>query len=326
MFIPYPIKVKPVLKEKPWGGNRLNKYFNFNKNKKIGEVWLFADQKENKSVIINGFYKNKLLSQIYKKYSKEMLGTKVANKYKNGFPILLKFIEASEDLSIQVHPDDKFAKENENSYGKTESWYILDCKKNSKILLGCKKNFNLDLIKKAIISGKKIVSMLKIYFTKKNDCYFIPAGTLHSLMSGNLILEVQQNSDITYRVYDWDRLINGKSRELHIEKALLSLKNSYLAGRVKKKVLLKNKDIKINRLIKCKYFNLSEIIIEKNTQKWYNIKNAFILIVIEGKLNIIYKNKIYKLKSGESVFLPFKIGEFLIKTPVKTKCISIEIK
>jgi len=326
MFIPYPIKVKPILKEKPWGGNKLKKYFKFNKNKKIGEVWLFADQKENKSVIINGFYKNKLLSQIYKKYSKEILGAKVADKYKNGFPVLLKFIEASDDLSVQVHPDDKFAAEKENSYGKTESWYILDCKNKAKILLGCKKNLKTGLIKKAMISGKKIISVLKTYFTKKNDCYFIPAGTLHSLMSGNLVLEIQQNSDITYRVYDWDRLINGKPRELHIEKALLSFKNLNMAGRVKKKILLKNKRMAIRRMIKCKYFNLNEIIMEKNTQKWYNIKNAVVITVIEGKLNIIYQNKIFKLKTGESALLPFKIGEFLVKTSVKTKFIFTEIK
>ncbi len=321
MFIPYPIMVKPIIKEKVWGGNFFEKFFNIKNKKNIGEIWLFADQKIESSVIKNGVYKGKKLSEIYKKFGKEMLGQTLFSKYKKNFPVLIKFIEAKENLSIQVHPDDKYAFKNENSPGKTEVWYIINSYKNSGIFLGLKEKLKIKSF-----TNSRILKYLKKYKTKQYECFYIPAGTIHTLLKGNAILEIQQNSDITYRIYDWGRTINGKARQLHIYKALKVIKDNKMAGKIRKKIYEKDDNYKINHLISCKYFNLYETIIEKKLEKCYTFKRPSLLTIIYGKLTMIYKNKIYKLKKGDVVFLPANISDVILKTKLKARFVLTEIK
>ncbi|MCX7697914.1 MAG: hypothetical protein N2114_00410 [Candidatus Goldbacteria bacterium] len=321
MFISYPMFVKPIIKEKIWGGNFLKKFLTIKSKKNIGEVWFFADQKNESSIIKNGIYKGKKLSEIYKKFRKNMVGQKIAKKYKKNFPVLLKFIEAKENLSVQVHPDDKYALKNENSLGKSEVWYIINSSRNAGIFLGTKQK-----IKGKIFSGKQILKFLKKYKTKKYDCFFIPSGTLHTLLKGNVVLEIQQNSDVTYRVYDWDRLIQKKPRQLHLDKARAVIKFNKSAGKIKKQRYTSNKNYKINHLIKCRYFSIYETTIEKNYEKCYNIKKPSLLTVLYGNLKLFYKNKIYKLKAGDVVFLPINLLRVVIKTKEKSRFILTEIR
>lgn len=321
MFIPYPLSVRPIIKEKIWGGNFLKKIFKIKNKKNIGEIWFFADQKKESSIIQNGVYKGKRLSDIYKEYGKEMLGNALFQKYKRNFPVLIKFIEAKENLSVQVHPDDEFALKNENSPGKTEAWYIINASRNTEIFLGTKKKLD-----RKLEFDKKIIKILKKYRVKKYDCFYIPAGTLHTLLKGNVILEIQQNSDITYRVYDWDRIINGKPRQLHIDKARKVIKYEKKAGKIKKKILIFDNNYKVNCLIKCKYFDLYETIIEKKHKKCYTVKRPSLLTVISGDLIMFHSNKIYRLKKGDVIFLPVNILKFSIMAKEKARFVLTEIK
>ncbi len=322
MYHRYPLLVKPIIKEKIWGGNFLKKFLKLKNKGNVGEVWFFADLKNENSIIKNGIYKGKSISDIYRKFSKAMLGKKIALKYKREFPILIKFIQAKENLSLQVHPDDKYALKNENSSGKIEAWYIIETFKNAGILLGTKQK----LLPEDIDTGRKLLKKLLKYKTKKYDSFFIPAGTLHALLKGNIILEIQQNSDITYRVYDWDRKIKGMSRQLHLEKVKEVIKYDRLAGKIIKKKHIDKKNCRVNCLIKCKYFNLYEVIIEKKYKKCYNIKRPAILTIITGYLELLYKNERYKLKTGDVIFLPINILNVYFNVQSNARVILTEIK
>jgi mannose-6-phosphate isomerase class I len=206
-------KLEPLFFDKVWGGNKIRNNYHYNCSDHTGEAWGISAHKNGSSVIVNGVYKGKTLRELYAS-NKELFGY-----YKNDeFPILIKIIDATDDLSIQVHPTDEYARIYENSSGKTECWYILDAEKDASIVIGHHAK-TLDEIKKSI-QGNTIESLLNKFPIKKGDQFNIYSGTIHAICKGTLLLEIQQSSDITYRLYDYNRLSNGKLRKLHIEKAL----------------------------------------------------------------------------------------------------------
>lgn len=207
------LKLKPSFKEKVWGGDKINKIFGYNTSNHIGEAWGISAHKNGSSTIIDGPYKGLRLRELYNR-KKNLFG----HYPKDEFPILVKIIDANDDLSIQVHPDDAYAKERENSLGKTECWYILDTEKNTNIIIGHLAKTKEEFIEH--IKNHTTESILNRFPIKAEDSFNIYAGTVHAICKGTLLLEVQQSSDITYRIYDYDRLSNGKLRDLHIDKAL----------------------------------------------------------------------------------------------------------
>lgn len=213
---------------------KLNKKSNYNK---IAESWEISANENGMSIVKNGEFKEKSLKELFADMNlkKEIFGKKLL-KFSES-PILIKFIDANRNLSIQVHPDDKIARKSENSQGKSELWYVVDCNENSKIICGIKKKeFDLD----KALSNDTILDKLNYINIKKGDNIFIKAGTIHAILEGTLICEIQQNSDITYRIYDWNRLdCHGNPRELHIAKA--------------------KKTIKFNNKIKLKHSNFDRI-------------------------------------------------------------------
>ena len=210
----YPIKFEPILKDKIWGGNSLVK--NYGKkadlSRLIGESWELSAVQDNLSVISNGFLAGNNIEEIIEVYMGDITGEAVFEKFGNEFPVLIKFIEAKQDLSVQVHPDNKIARERHNAFGKTEMWYILESEPASKIYTGFTHPITKDIFKSALSEGR-IISLLNAESAEKGDAFLTYAGRIHAIGAGSVLVEIQQTSDITYRIFDWDRKDNkGKSQ------------------------------------------------------------------------------------------------------------------
>ena len=206
-------KFEPIFKEKIWGGHKLSSIYHYPCSTQTGEAWGISAHQNGSSIIKNGPFKGLTLRQLYHE-QRQFFGD-LSN---DEFPILVKLIDASDDLSIQVHPDDAYAREHENSLGKTECWYILNADPNTEIIIGHKAKTKAEFIHH--FNNKQVESILNRFPIKSHDQFNIYAGTIHAICKGTLLLEIQQSSDITYRLYDYQRLSNGKLRELHINKAL----------------------------------------------------------------------------------------------------------
>ena len=217
----YPLKFRPIFKEKIWGGSKLrNQLFKNTSSDKTGESWEISGVEGNISVVDNGFLQGKSLNDIISEYKESLLGKKIYNKFGTEFPLLIKFIDADDDLSIQVHPDDNTAKKRHKSFGKTEMWYVIDADKNAELITGVCKNTNKGEYSELLLN-KQLKTILNFEKVKKGDVFFIPAGRIHAICKGILLAEIQQTSDITYRIYDWDRKDDtGNERELHTESAI----------------------------------------------------------------------------------------------------------
>lgn len=207
------LKLKPIFFEKVWGGSGLRDIFGYDTSNNTGECWGISAHHNGSSIVDNGIYKGRSLKYLFDNH-RNLFGDYEGSQ----FPILVKLIDAKEDLSIQVHPSDSYALKNENSLGKTECWYILHVEKDTKITIGHSANSKEELIE--YMQNNEYKKFLNNYDLNKGDFFYLNPGTIHAICAGTLLLEVQQSSDITYRLYDYDRLYNGSKRELHTKKAL----------------------------------------------------------------------------------------------------------
>lgn len=291
--------MEPVLKEMIWGGDRLKEEFDYTKaTDKTGEAWAVSAHPNGDCVIKNGTWKGQTLSSLWKSH-RELFGNLEGEK----FPLLIKIIDAKDDLSIQVHPDDNYAKDHENgSFGKTECWYILDCEENGTIVMGHNAKTKDELCQ--MIDQKKWNDLIRTIPIKKGDFLQIDPGTVHAIKGGTLILETQQNSDITYRVYDYDRLSDGKPRELHVEKSKDVIKVPY---EDKKEEKSQKAGGQVETLISCSYYTVQKFAI---TQKEEYVQNkAFqIMSVIDGE-GIIDG---ISVKKGEHFIIPCGYGAYTL--------------
>ena len=222
----YPLKFHPILKKKIWGGERLA-YKSKEHDESIGESWEISAVEDNISVVSNGILADNDLQELIEVYMGDLVGDHIYEKFGVEFPLLIKYIDANDDLSIQVHPDDETAKERHNAYGKTEMWYIVDADKDASLVLG----FNHEIDKATYLQAlhqNKLMDLLNVQKVKKGESFFIPAGLVHAIGKGCLIAEIQQTSDITYRIYDYNRKdANGNTRELHTDLATDVIDYSY---------------------------------------------------------------------------------------------------
>jgi len=325
-FKAYPITVKPILKEQVWGGHGLSSYIRLPKSRHIGEAWFLADQDGNDSVISSGYYRKWTIDSLIKRFPKEMLGKSAVKKYGRRFPLLFKFIDSKERLSIQVHPDDRFARLHEGKTGKTELWYIVESKPGSYMLAGLAGRYTGSAVKRLALSGR-LAGKMKKYSTKKGESYFIPAGTMHTLGPGNIVFEIQQNSDITYRLYDWGRKNLEVQRQLDIFKGADSIKVLKDAGRIKVPAPRVKAGIKIRKIKECPYFRVSEVTALKYARYGHNKKAPVVLAVIQGKISIKGTDRPgHMFKKGDVVFLPYEYTGFIIGLERKTKMIVTEIR
>jgi len=309
----YPLKFETVLKEKVWGGNRLASAFNKKSDDslKIGESWEVSAVADNQSVISNGFLAGNNIEELIEVYMGDITGDSVYEKFGNEFPLLIKFIEAQQDLSVQVHPNDDLAKKRHKAYGKTEMWYILENKKDAKIYTGFKDGVTKEVYEKAVIEGA-IEDLLNVESVEPGDTFFTPAGRVHAIGAGIVLVEIQQTSDITYRIFDWNRKGTGKEkRELHTELALDAIDFGQTG---KSKIRVEPQINKTSNLVNCEYFNTNIISFNKPIEKEYFSNDSFVVyICIDGEFLICWDDTSEKVTKGETVLLPAMIKEVTLK-------------
>lgn len=310
-----PIKLQPVFKEIVWGGNRLKTDYGFKSElKNIAEAWMLCARQDGDNLIAEGVYKGKLFSEFIKE-NPEVLGTKGAAYAE--FPLLIKFIDAKSDLSVQVHPDDEYAKEHENSYGKTEAWYILDCDEGAQLIYGFNKELTRDEFKKSIEDNTFLEYVNKVN-VKKGDVFFIKAGTLHAIGGGILLAEVQQNCNTTYRVYDYGRLVDGKPRELHIEKAI-DVTDTVPPVRSGEPDGAKTTcgDAFSQDLCSCEFFKMNTLEINGNYELTIGSETFVSLLVTNGSGVLNCGDTELKLISGDSIFVPANAGKLTVSGKIE---------
>lgn len=307
-----PIFLKPIYKNVIWGGNNISRIFNRDiDGEDIGESWEVSAHQNGISLINEESISEKNLLELFNNnvLREDIFGTKCVGLKK--FPILVKFIDASKNLSVQVHPDDEYARINESDSGKNEVWYILDCKEDSKIIYGFKENVTAENLKKSVEENiKECVKYVKV---NKGDFISIPAGTIHAIMNGIILCEVQQSSDITYRVYDWDRIDkNGKPRELHKNKAIdvINLDN--------KEEIKNYLNIEKNtNIYKSDKFNIDLINVNMELDEKSDKESFYAYICLDGS-GSIEKEEYYKdIKKGDAFIIPAILGEYTLKGNMK---------
>ena len=301
-LLSYPIKFVPILKEKVWGGTQLNKLFNkASKANNIGESWEISGVENDVSIVEKGVLKGKSITELIQQFQKELLGEKVYQSFGNTFPLLFKFIDAKEDLSVQLHPNDALAKKRHNSFGKNEMWYILNAEEHGKLVLGFNQEMNETLYKKHL-SENTLSEILHSEKVKKGDAYYIETGTVHAIGAGVVLAEIQQTSDITYRIYDYNRPgIDGDLRELHTDLALdaINFKNANAKLPIEKK-----ENISVN-LCMTKYFQTNKIVATKNVVRDLgNIDSFVVYMCVEGKGSIAIDGNSEKIIKGDTLLIP----------------------
>ncbi|GAA0762352.1 type I phosphomannose isomerase catalytic subunit [Psychroflexus lacisalsi] len=320
----YPLKFTPILKEKIWGGYRFHSKTNQNLgNKKIGESWEISGVKNEISIVENGDLKGKTLEELITEFKDQLLGKSVYQRFNAQFPILIKFIEAKDNLSVQLHPDDQLAKKRHNSFGKTEMWYIIESENNAKLILDFKDNLSIKKLKDVLRSGK-IENSLNSINVKEGDAFFIKPGLVHAIGAGVLLAEIQQTSDITYRIYDWNRVDEeGNSRELHTDLALEAINFD------NKSDFRIRYDSEFNTkvsLVDTPYFKTKFLEINKDLSFDYSKVDSFIILMNVGQnsVTISHQNIDYSILSQETILIPACIDTLGIKSG-GTKLLEISI-
>ncbi|WP_103070623.1 type I phosphomannose isomerase catalytic subunit [Aquimarina sediminis] len=321
----YPLKFYPILKEKIWGGSKLKTILNKPLEKeKIGESWEISTVGTEVSVVSNGEFAGRRLDDIIRECKAELLGKKVYQEFGDQFPLLIKFIDAQEDLSVQLHPNDELAKKRHNSYGKTEMWYVVQAAQDSKLIVGFNKDTTREEYER-FLNNRKITELLNFDSILEGDSYFIKAGTIHAIGKGALIAEIQQTSDITYRVYDWDRKDdNGIQRELHTELALEALDFNKSNS---SKLIYDDTVNSTNEVVSSIYFTTSSIEIDGRFERDYKDLDSFkILMCVKGSGTIYTKDNSTSIEVGETLLIPAKIKHILIESNAqKMKLLEVYI-
>jgi mannose-6-phosphate isomerase len=318
----YPIKFNPILKEKIWGGEKLSSILNKKSDSKsLGESWEISGVDDNISVVSNGLYKGKTLNDLIANYKSTFLGQENIEVFGENFPLLIKFLDAKTNLSVQVHPDDDMAKLNHNSFGKTEMWFIMDSDEDAEIVLGLKNN-DIDKNILSDINASNVDTIFNTEKVKQGDSYFIPAGKIHAIGAGVLAAEIQQTSDITYRVYDWDRKDdNGQQRELHTNLAQQATK-SFASNGKSDYVLEKDKT---TNLVNCDFFTTNIFDINGLQKRDYTTVDSFVIFMcVEGATEITVNNHVEFVSMGETVLIPAN-SEHVVFNSSGAKLLEISI-
>jgi mannose-6-phosphate isomerase len=320
----YPIKFKPIYLDKIWGGDRIKTILNkdFGNLPNCGESWEISGVEGNISVVENGFLAGNNLQELVEIYMGDLVGDKIHKKFGDEFPLLIKFIDAQQDLSIQVHPNDKLSKKRHNAYGKTEMWYIIDADKNALINSG----FNGEVTKEQYLEHAKngmLTNLLHYDKVNEGDVFFIPAGRVHAIGKGILVAEIQQTSDVTYRIFDYNRKDDkGNLRELHTNLATDAINFSIVDEYKTKYTSELNKS---SRVVNCNYFTTNILEFDMVINKDYNQLDSFIIYIsLEGDFEVEYEEKTVRVNKGETVLIPASMETFQLK-PLTEKVKTLEV-
>lgn len=313
----YPLKFKPRLKERIWGGSVLidkkgKAAGRIDRTKKYGESWDLSCVKGDISSVASGMLKGNNLEELIEVYMGDLVGEKVFEQSGLEFPLLIKTLDCNDVLSVQVHPDDELAEERHNSLGKTEMWYITSCEAGAAIYIGFNRDVTREEYLEAVSNGK-LTEMLNRVEVKAGDAFFIPAGLVHALGKGVQVVEIQQTSDVTYRIYDWDRVDdNGKSRELHTALAVDAID---FAMRLEDSIC--KYEPKVNEsveIVSCKYFTTNMLQISNEVVKDYASLDSFVILMcIGGEAEVDADGNVEKLADGDVVLIPAEFNEVAIK-------------
>lgn len=328
----YPFKFRAQLFHKIWGGHSIKKWYDYvpADYENVGEAWVMSDVEKYPTEVSNGAHSGDSLQDLLEVYMDELVGEKVYDVFGNHFPLLLKFIDATDDLSIQVHPDDDYALENEKSLGKTEMWYVLPSKGDAAIYLGWNQQMNVSLIHAAIADGT-LSEYLREYKVHEGDVAYIPAGTVHAMRRNTIVAEIQENSDITYRLYDYNRIGNdGKKRPLKLDKAL-QVMDFNPDNEASYAPTMPRIDGVVN-LKKTPYFTANLLSPTRPVQRDYALLDSFVAYMcVEGQCEVTAldcetEDKSVSMRMGEAVLIPATLNDILITPQGHCKLIEIYVE
>jgi len=321
----YPLKFKPLYKQLIWGGERLREtYGKQDAPEKTGESWEISGVEDNVSVVSNGFLKGNNLEELIEVYMGDLIGDSIFERFGLRFPVLVKLIHSNADLSIQVHPDDAYAREHHGSSGKSEIWYILEAEKDAYLIAGFNREINREMLTEKL-NSRTLEDILNYEQVRKGDVIFIPSGRIHAIGPGIVLAEIQQTSDLTYRIYDYDRPgPDGKPRDLHLGHALnvLDYKTCLTCKTEYERVT--NRSV---NLVDSPWFTSNIMEFDRPVDKDYNLIDSFIIYVCaEGKIELYYPGgDPVTVVKGESVLIPAILKEVSIIPQVRSILLEVYI-
>ncbi len=322
----YPLKFKPIFRDKIWGGQKIKTVLNqdFGDLPNCGELWALSGYPGSESVVVNGFLAGNDLNELVEVYMDELVGEQIFETYGNVFPLLIKILDASDWLSIQVHPDDDLARQRGLEGGKTEMWYILQADKEAQLIAGFNQKVNQHVYLEKL-KEKKLQEILNFEKVQADDVFYMPAGRVHALGPGVLLAEIQQTSDTTYRIFDWDRTDNqGNSRELHLQEAMgaidFELADSYKSDYVKRK----NETV---ALVKSKHFTTNVLDLDVPIEKDFIELDSFVIyLCAEGVCELDDgENEKILLIPGEVALVPAASSKIKLRPLNTAKLLEVFI-
>ncbi len=321
----YPLKFKAIAKETVWGGHQLAQQMHkpFDPALKVGESWEISAVQKNQSKVLNGYLKGNNIEELIEVYMGELVGDKVYERFGMEFPLLIKLIDATETLSVQVHPDDATAAERHAAYGKTEMWYVLSAAPGAGIYSGFKQETNpRDFYRR--LQDNSLTDILNFEPAAPGDVFFIPAGRIHAIGKGVLLAEVQQTSDITYRVYDWGREHNpATARDMHVDLAIDTLDYTVRSNYKTRYTPQGNEPV---QLASCPYFTVNNLCIDKLVARDLSEQDSFVIYMcLEGEVLVDAAGEKESLAAGESLLVPAALADIRLEPKTSAKLLEIYI-
>ena len=319
----YPLKFKPIFKDKIWGGRKIKEQLglDFGTLPNCGEVWLLSGLWDEQSDVANGDFEGDEINDLVETFMGDLVGESVFDKYGEQFPLLLKIIDANDWLSVQVHPDDELAEKRGLGNGKTEMWYVMQADKDAELVMGFNREMTrMDYVK--VMKNNTLREVLNYEKVEAGDVFFIPAGRVHALGPDILVAEIQQTSDTTYRIYDWDRINEaGMSRELHIPQSVEAI-DFAIPDQYKIEVPdVMNKTVPV---VDCQYFVTNLLQLQGEMEKDYsNLDSFVILLCTEGIFSLVWENGAVFVKQGECVLIPNIVKKVSIRAERYCKLLEV---
>lgn len=320
----YPLLFEPILKEKIWGGTKMETVLGkeIHPLTRCGESWEISGLMGDESMVANGFLAENDLNELMEIYMSDLVGEHNFEKYGLGFPLLIKFIDAQDNLSVQVHPDDDLAQKKYGQNGKTEMWHVVSAEPGGGLYVGFNQPVSVQQYQNAVKNGT-LADVLRFYPVQAGDTFMIPAGTVHAIGKGVLLAEIQQPSDITFRIFDWNRVDeNGKSRTLHTQEALESI--HFEENTANFKIQYEPNFNSTVKLVRSSYFNTNILAFDRPLKKGYAEIDSFVIYMcLEGHLHLVGDPFNIHLETGDTVLVPAEIEELQLIPEHQTKLLEI---
>lgn len=319
----YPLKFMPIFKDKIWGGRKIKEQLgmDYGPLPNCGEAWLLSGLWDEQSQVANGDFEGDEINDLVETFMGDLVGESVFDKYGEQFPLLLKIIDANDWLSVQVHPDDELAEKREIGYGKTEMWYVMQADQDAELVMG----FNREMSREDyanVLKNNTLQQVLNREKVAKNDVFFIPAGRVHALGPGIMVAEIQQTSDTTYRIYDWDRIdVAGMPRELHVAQSVEAID-----GRMPESYRTEVADVmnKTVPVVDCQYFVTNMLQLQGEMQKDYSNLDSFVVLMnLQGNFTLNWENGAVFVKQGECVLIPNVMNKVSIRAEAYCKLLEV---